>query len=157
MFCPHPKSSTTSEWSVGQHSDAPELCRHSGSRGTGCVHYARPGLWGGRLGNHRLYPEADTFSLRLSARLTAGIRRLQRERKKAKKNLTDVEAKKCPGVQPRCIWCKGKEGAMLSEGALRAGAVACFTNAQELYDEAKLLYEQAQSPRSVVLALIGAE
>src|SRR5437870_4251971 len=45
---------------------------------------------GGRLGNHRLYPEADTFSLRLSARLTAGVRRLQRERKKAKKNLTDV-------------------------------------------------------------------
>ena len=46
---------------------------------------------------------------------------------------------------------------MLSEGALRAGAVACFTNAQELYAEAKLLHEQAQSPRSVALALIGSE
>jgi|RhiMetdeSRZDD1v2_1073273.scaffolds.fasta_scaffold64246_3 AbiV family abortive infection protein len=46
---------------------------------------------------------------------------------------------------------------MQSEAALRAGAMACFTNAQELYEEAKLLYEHAQSPRSVVLALIGAE
>ena len=46
---------------------------------------------------------------------------------------------------------------MLSEGTLRAGAVACFTNAQELYEEAKLLHEQAQSPRSVALALIGQE
>jgi AbiV family abortive infection protein len=46
---------------------------------------------------------------------------------------------------------------MQSEETLRAGAVACFTNAQELYEEAKLLYEQAQSPRSVALALIGAE
>lgn len=46
---------------------------------------------------------------------------------------------------------------MASEDALRAGAVACFTNAQELYDEAKLLFEQARSPRSAALALIGAE
>ena len=46
---------------------------------------------------------------------------------------------------------------MQSEASLRAAAVACFVNAQELYGEAKLLYEQAQSPRSVVLALIGAE
>ena len=46
---------------------------------------------------------------------------------------------------------------MQSEAALRAGAVACFANAQELYEEAKLLYEHAQSTRSVVLALIGAE
>jgi AbiV family abortive infection protein len=46
---------------------------------------------------------------------------------------------------------------MLSEGTLRAGAVACFTNAQELYEEAKLLHEQAQSPRSVALALNGQE
>lgn len=46
---------------------------------------------------------------------------------------------------------------MLSEGTLRAGAVACFINAQELYEEAKLLHEQAQSPRSVALALIGQE
>jgi AbiV family abortive infection protein len=50
-----------------------------------------------------------------------------------------------------------EEEAMQSEAALRAGAVACFINAQELYEEAKLLYEHAQSPRSVVLALIGAE
>jgi AbiV family abortive infection protein len=46
---------------------------------------------------------------------------------------------------------------MLSEDALRAGAVACFTNAQELYEEANLLFEQARSPRSAALALIGAE
>ena len=35
--------------------------------------------------------------------------------------------------------------------------MACFTNAQELYEEVKLLHEQAQSPRSVALVLIGAE
>lgn len=46
---------------------------------------------------------------------------------------------------------------MLSEDALRAGAVACFTNAQDLYNEAQLLYEQARSPRAAALALIGAE
>src|SRR5262249_10188178 len=51
---------------------------------------------------------------------------------------------------------KGKENAMQSEDALRAGALACFTNAQELYEEAKLLYEH-NSPRSIVLALIGQE
>src|SRR5215472_808981 len=49
------------------------------------------------------------------------------------------------------------EEAMQSEAALRAGAMACFTNAQELYEEAKLLYEHARSPRSIVLAVIGAE
>jgi AbiV family abortive infection protein len=46
---------------------------------------------------------------------------------------------------------------MPSEDALRAGAVACFTNAQDLYEEAKLLFEKARSPRSIALALIGAE
>ena len=46
---------------------------------------------------------------------------------------------------------------MQSEAALREGAVACFANAQELYEEAKLLFVQAQSPRAVVLALIGQE
>jgi hypothetical protein len=46
---------------------------------------------------------------------------------------------------------------MLSEDALRAGAVACFINAQELYEEAKLLFEQARPPRAAALALIGAE
>lgn len=46
---------------------------------------------------------------------------------------------------------------MPSEDDLRAGAVACFTNAQELYEEAKLLFEQARAPRSAALALIGAE
>ena len=46
---------------------------------------------------------------------------------------------------------------MPSEDDLRAAAVACFTNAQELYEEAKLLFEQARSPRSAALALIGAE
>src|SRR5215510_2476761 len=50
-----------------------------------------------------------------------------------------------------------QEEAMQSEAALRAGAVACFANAQELYEEAKLLLVQARSPRSVVLALIGQE
>jgi hypothetical protein len=29
--------------------------------GTGCVKRARPGLWGDRWGNHRLYPEADAL------------------------------------------------------------------------------------------------
>src|SRR5438093_1322198 len=43
----------------GSKSDAPEWCRDSGYRGTGCVNCARPGLWGGREGNHRLYPEGD--------------------------------------------------------------------------------------------------
>jgi AbiV family abortive infection protein len=46
---------------------------------------------------------------------------------------------------------------MLSEDALRGGAVACFTNAQELYEEAKLLLEHARPPRAAALALIGAE
>jgi hypothetical protein len=46
---------------------------------------------------------------------------------------------------------------MPSEDALRRGAVASFTNAQELYEEAKLLFEQGHPPRSVALALIGAE
>src|SRR5215475_8140913 len=46
---------------------------------------------------------------------------------------------------------------MPSEDALRTGVIACYTNAQELYEEAKLLFEQARFPRSVVLALIGAE
>jgi AbiV len=46
---------------------------------------------------------------------------------------------------------------MLSEDTLRARAVACFINAQELYEEAKLLFEQARSPRSAALALVGAE
>jgi hypothetical protein len=46
---------------------------------------------------------------------------------------------------------------MQSEDALRAGAVACFTNAQELCEEANLLFEQARFPRSVALALIGVE
>ena len=36
-----------------------------------------------------------------------------------------------------------KEEAMLSEAALRAGAVSCFTNAQELCEEANLLFEHA--------------
>jgi AbiV family abortive infection protein len=35
--------------------------------------------------------------------------------------------------------------------------VACFANAQELYEEAKLLFVQVRSPRSVALVLIGAE
>src|SRR5437660_10627365 len=44
---------------AGQHSDAPEWYQNAGDRGTVCVHCARTGLWGGWLGNHRLYPEAD--------------------------------------------------------------------------------------------------
>ena len=63
---------------AGQHSDAPEWCRDSGYRGTVCVHCARTGLWGGWLGNHRLYPEADAqkppLCCGLWARLTAGVR-----------------------------------------------------------------------------------
>src|SRR5438132_13158666 len=58
MSCPYPRSSTTSDGHAGQHSDAPEECRNSGSRGTVCVNCARTGLWGGRMGNHRLYPAA---------------------------------------------------------------------------------------------------
>ena len=46
---------------------------------------------------------------------------------------------------------------MLSEDALRAGAVTGFTKAQALYHEAKLLDEQAQAPRAAALALMGAE
>lgn len=46
---------------------------------------------------------------------------------------------------------------MQSEAALRAASVACFVNAQELYEEAKLLYDRVRGLRSVVLALIGAE
>jgi AbiV family abortive infection protein len=46
---------------------------------------------------------------------------------------------------------------MQSEDVLRTAAVACFTNAQELHEEAKLLFVQVQSPRSVALALIGHE
>ena len=46
---------------------------------------------------------------------------------------------------------------MLSEDALRAGVVACFTNAQELSNEATLLCEHAQSPRAGALTLMGAE
>src|SRR2546428_9333858 len=65
MSCPYPRSSTTSDGHAGQHSDAPEECRNSGSRGTVCVNCSRPGLWGGRVGNHRLYPEADRLQLRL--------------------------------------------------------------------------------------------
>jgi hypothetical protein len=45
---------------AGPHRDAPEWCRDAGDRGPGGVHRARTGLWGGRWGNHRLYPEADT-------------------------------------------------------------------------------------------------
>ena len=65
---------------AGQHSDAPEWCRDSGYRGTVCVHCARTGLWGGRLGNRWLYPEADGQQRplvprsRFPARLTPGVR-----------------------------------------------------------------------------------
>jgi hypothetical protein len=75
---------------AGQHSDAPEECRDAGSRGTGCVHCSRPGLWGGRVGNHRLYPEADALQrplvprFRFRARLTASVRRRRRRGKNHK-------------------------------------------------------------------------
>src|SRR5438105_1293882 len=72
MSCPYPRSSTTSDGHAGQHSDAPEECRNSGSRGTVCVNCARTGLWGGRVGNHRLYPEADANSLRSCLAPAAG-------------------------------------------------------------------------------------
>lgn len=40
---------------------------------------------------------------------------------------------------------------MSSEEDLRAGAVACFTNAQELYGEARLLFERAYFSRLAAL------
>ena len=62
---------------AGQHSDAPEACHDSGSRGTGCVHCARPGLWGGWLGNRWLYPEADGQNAgAFYPPLTASVRRM---------------------------------------------------------------------------------
>jgi RNA-directed DNA polymerase len=65
----------------GSHRSAPEPCHGSGARGTGCVNRARPGLWGGRLGNHRLYPAGDGFQRplrsRFQPRLTRGVRWLR--------------------------------------------------------------------------------
>jgi len=46
---------------------------------------------------------------------------------------------------------------MLAEDVLPAGAVAAFTKAQALYQEAKLLAEPAQVPHAAALALMGAE
>ncbi len=48
-----------SEELAGQQSHAPELCRVSGYRRTGCLNWARPDLWGAWLGDHWAYPEAD--------------------------------------------------------------------------------------------------
>lgn len=46
---------------------------------------------------------------------------------------------------------------MLSESTLRVIAAACFKNAQQLYDEAKLLIQQDRFARAAALAVIGAE
>ena len=46
---------------------------------------------------------------------------------------------------------------MQSEGALRSAAAHCFTIAQALYEEAKVLYESDRYPRAAALAVIGAE
>jgi hypothetical protein len=63
----------------------PEGCRDSGDRGTVGVHRSRTGLWGGRLGNRWLYPEADGLPCRVffvcfgiavgRPPLTGGVRR----------------------------------------------------------------------------------
>src|SRR3989442_2017382 len=79
MSCPHPGSSTPSDLAMqGRTVMPPEWCRNAGYRGTGCVHCARPGLWGGRLGNHWLYPETDclqpTLRCGFRQRLKAGVR-----------------------------------------------------------------------------------
>jgi hypothetical protein len=65
--CPHPRAFTPSAVArPGSTSEAPAGCRDAGDRGTVCVHGARTGLWGGRLGNRWLYPEADRFQRRLT-------------------------------------------------------------------------------------------
>jgi hypothetical protein len=76
---------------AGQQSDAPESCWDSGSRGTGCVHCSRPGLWGGRVGNHRLYPEADALQLTLRF---------------------SFQARLIPGVTPHKLECSAREEAV---------------------------------------------
>jgi AbiV family abortive infection protein len=46
---------------------------------------------------------------------------------------------------------------MQSEGTLRSLAAHCFTNAQKLYDDAKILYDHHRFPSAAALAVIGAE
>jgi AbiV family abortive infection protein len=45
----------------------------------------------------------------------------------------------------------------LTEEELRRVAVACFVNAQDLYEDARLLEQHARYPRALSLAVIGSE
>ena len=45
-----------------RHDPRRESCRRSRCRGTGCVHRARPDLWGAWSGNRRAYPAADAVT-----------------------------------------------------------------------------------------------
>ena len=58
-------------------------------------------------------------------------------------------------TKPALVLGKSQEPAMRAEDALRAGAVAAFTQAQALSQEAQRLAEPAQATRAVALALLG--
>jgi len=60
-------------------------------------------------------------------------------------------------TKPALVLGKSQEPAMRAEDALRAGAVAAFTQAQALSQEAQRLAAPAQAPRAAALALLGAE